>query len=134
MSFRKTKWGISTNVRLSIIASLTICFVLVLQYTALDSIPYAALIVANAPLMSIDGLAALLISRRYLSMPSVIESVALIGVAMLNDIALVSFNNELRDKGSSVSDAARNGAGLRLRPVIYDWTESCRVTTEEGVP
>ena len=133
MSFRNTKLGISTNVRLPIIVPLTICFVLVLLYTALNSIPYAALIIANAPFMSIGGLAVLLISRQYLSMPSVIESVALIGVAMLNDIALVSFNNELRGKGTSVSDAARNGAGLRLRPVIYDWTQSCRVTTEEGV-
>lgn len=37
---------------------------------------------------------------------------------MLNGIVLVSFINELRDKGLSVSEAVRQGAELRLRPVL----------------
>jgi cobalt-zinc-cadmium resistance protein CzcA len=37
---------------------------------------------------------------------------------MLNGIVLVSFINELRDKGASVGEAVRKGAELRLRPVM----------------
>lgn len=37
---------------------------------------------------------------------------------MLNGIVLVSFINELREKGLSVSEAVRQGAELRLRPVM----------------
>jgi cobalt-zinc-cadmium resistance protein CzcA len=37
---------------------------------------------------------------------------------MLNGIVLVSFINELREKGLSVSQAVRQGAEMRLRPVL----------------
>src|SRR3546814_6372556 len=37
---------------------------------------------------------------------------------MLNGIVLVSFLNELRDKGLSVRDAVVQGTALRLRPVL----------------
>jgi cobalt-zinc-cadmium resistance protein CzcA len=37
---------------------------------------------------------------------------------MLNGIVLVSFLNELRDKGLSVREAVIQGTALRLRPVL----------------
>ena len=37
---------------------------------------------------------------------------------MLNGIVLVSFINELREKGLSVAEAVRQGAEMRLRPVM----------------
>ena len=37
---------------------------------------------------------------------------------MLNGIVLVSFINELRDKGLSAAEAVRKGAEMRLRPVL----------------
>jgi len=37
---------------------------------------------------------------------------------MLNGIVLVSFINELRNKGLSVAEAVRRGTELRLRPVL----------------
>ncbi|MCF6221037.1 MAG: efflux RND transporter permease subunit, partial [Robiginitomaculum sp.] len=61
---------------------------------------------------------ALYISGQYLSVPSAIGFIAVFGVAMLNGIILLSFINELRDKGLSVSEAVRQGAELRLRPVM----------------
>ena len=44
--------------------------------------------------------------------------IAVFGVAMLNGIVLVSFLNELRDKGLSVREAVVQGTALRLRPVL----------------
>jgi heavy metal efflux system protein len=104
--------------RLSIIVPITIFFIFVLLYTAFNSVKYAALIIANVPFATIGGLVALWISGQYLSVPSTIGFIAVFGVAMLNGIVLVSFINELRDKGLSVSDAVRRGAELRLRPVL----------------
>ena len=40
------------------------------------------------------------------------------GVAMLNGIVLVSFLNDQRKHGLSIRDAVRQGAALRLRPVL----------------
>ncbi len=37
---------------------------------------------------------------------------------MLNGIVMVSFLNDLRSKGLAVRDAVRQGAALRLRPVL----------------
>lgn len=104
--------------RLSVIVPLTIFFIFVLLYTAFASIKYATLIIANVPFATIGGLVALWISGQYLSVPSAIGFIAVFGVAMLNGIVLVSFINELRDKGLAVAEAVRRGAELRLRPVL----------------
>ena len=104
--------------RLSIIVPLTIFFIFVLLYTAFNSVKYAALIIANVPFAAIGGVVSLFISGQYLSVPSAIGFIAVFGVAMLNGIVLVSFINEQREKGLSVAEAVRQGAELRLRPVM----------------
>ena len=104
--------------RLSVIVPLTIFFIFVLLYTAFNSIKYATLIIANVPFATIGGLFALFISGQYVSVPSAIGFIAVFGVAMLNGIVLVSFINKLREKGLSVSQAVRQGAEMRLRPVL----------------
>jgi len=104
--------------RLAVIVPLTIFFIFVLLYTAFNSIKYATLIIANVPFATIGGVVLLFISGQYLSVPSAIGFIAVFGVAMLNGIVLVSFLNELREKGLSVHDAVRKGAEMRLRPVL----------------
>ncbi|MDE2997721.1 MAG: CusA/CzcA family heavy metal efflux RND transporter [Gemmatimonadota bacterium] len=104
--------------RLSVIVPLTIFFIFVLLYTAFNSVKYATLIIANVPFATIGGLIALFISGQYVSVPSAIGFITVFGVAMLNGIVLVSFINELRQKGHSVEEAVRQGAALRLRPVL----------------
>lgn len=104
--------------RLSVIVPLTIFFIFVLLYTAFNSMKFATLIIANVPFATIGGLVALFISGQYVSVPSAIGFIAVFGVAMLNGIVLVSFINELRESGLSVSEAVRKGAEMRLRPVM----------------
>ncbi len=104
--------------RLSVIVPLTIFFIFVLLYTAFNSVKYATLIIANVPFATIGGGVSLFISGQYLSVPSAIGFIAVFGVAMLNGIVLVSFINELREKGLTVAEAVRRGAELRLRPVM----------------
>ncbi len=104
--------------RLSIIVPLTIFFIFVLLYTAFNSVKYATLIIANVPFATIGGIVSLWISGQYLSVPSAIGFIAVFGVAMLNGIVLISFINELREKGMSVHEAVRRGTELRLRPVL----------------
>ncbi|HFE31762.1 MAG TPA: efflux RND transporter permease subunit, partial [Gammaproteobacteria bacterium] len=104
--------------RLSIIVPLTIFFIFVLLYTAFNSVKYATLIIANVPFATIGGLVSLYISGQYLSVPSAIGFIAVFGVAMLNGIVLVSFINDLREKGRTVGEAVRKGAEMRLRPVM----------------
>jgi cobalt-zinc-cadmium resistance protein CzcA len=104
--------------RLALIVPITIFFIFVLLYTAFNSLRYATLIIANVPFATIGGLIALGVTGQYLSVPSAIGFIAVFGVAMLNGIVLVSFLNELRDKGHSVREAVIQGTALRLRPVL----------------
>ncbi len=43
--------------------------------------------------------------------------IALFGFAVLNGFVMVSYINHLREEGKSVTDAVREGAMTRLRPV-----------------
>jgi heavy metal efflux system protein len=104
--------------KLSVILPVTIFFIFVLLYTAFNSMKFAGLIIANVPFAASGGLISLFITGQYLSVPSAIGFIAVFGVAMLNGIVLVSFINELREKGLSVGEAVRRGAELRLRPVL----------------
>lgn len=104
--------------KLALIVPATIFFIFVLLYTAFNSVKYATLIIANVPFATIGGLIALALTGQYLSVPSAIGFIAVFGVAMLNGIVLVSFLNELRDKGLSVREAVVQGTALRLRPVL----------------
>lgn len=104
--------------RLAFIVPLTVFLIFVLLYTAFNSAKYAMLIIANVPFAAIGGIAALFVTGQHVSVPSAIGLIAVFGVAMLNGIVLVSFINQLRMQGSSVHDAVRQGAVLRLRPVL----------------
>lgn len=104
--------------RLSVIVPLTIGLIFVLLYTAFNSLRHATLIIANVPFAVIGGIFGLFVTGQYVSVPSAIGFIAVFGVAMLNGIVLVSFLNGLREQGLSVRDAVRQGASLRLRPVL----------------
>lgn len=104
--------------RLALIVPLTICLIFLLLYTAFNSLRHAALIIANVPFAVIGGIVGLFVSGQYLSVPSAIGFIAVFGVAMLNGIVLVSFLNDQRRQGLSIRDAVRQGAALRLRPVL----------------
>jgi cobalt-zinc-cadmium resistance protein CzcA len=42
----------------------------------------------------------------------------LFGVAVLNGVVLLTYINQLRERGNSLRDAVREGAEIRLRPVL----------------
>jgi cobalt-zinc-cadmium resistance protein CzcA len=104
--------------RLGVIVPLTIGLIFILLYTAFNSVRHATLIIANVPFAIIGGIVGLFVTGQYLSVPSAIGFIAVFGVAMLNGIVLVSFLNDQRRHGLSIRDAVRQGAALRLRPVL----------------
>jgi len=119
-----TEWGGAFEnqqramARLAVIVPLTVGLIFILLYTAFNSLVYATLIVANVPFAIIGGVLALAVTGQYLSVPSAIGFVAVFGVAMLNGIVLVSFLNDQRERGLEIREAVRQGASLRLRPVL----------------
>jgi heavy metal efflux system protein len=104
--------------RLAVIVPLTIGLIFILLYTAFNSVRHATLIIANVPFAIIGGVVGLYVTGQYLSVPSAIGFIAVFGVAMLNGIVLVSFLNDQRRRGLSIREAVREGAAMRLRPVL----------------
>ena len=104
--------------RLAVIVPLTIGLIFILLYTAFNSLTHATLIIANVPFAIIGGVFGLALTGQYVSVPSAIGFIAVFGVAMLNGIVLVSFLNGQRRRGLSIREAVRQGAALRLRPVL----------------
>lgn len=106
--------------RLMIIIPITILLVILLLYTAFNSISKAMLILMNVPFGFIGGIVALLISGIYLSVSAIIGFLAIFAIAILNGIVLVSFIDELREKFPDVGlkILLKDATLLRLRPVL----------------
>ena len=106
--------------KLMIIIPITILLVILLLYTAFNSISKAMLILINVPFGFIGGIIALLYAGIYLSVSAVIGFLAIFAIAILNGIVLVSFIDELRAKFPHVElkILLKDATLLRLRPVL----------------
>ena len=61
---------------------------------------------------------ALWISGQNLSVPASVGFIALFGIALLDGIVLVTYFNQLRQRGVSIDETSVQGACLRMRPVL----------------
>ena len=106
------------NERLLIVVPVTLGLVFFLLFWAFHSLRYATLIMINLPFALIGGIVSLWLSGQYLSLPASIGFIELFGLAVGNGIVLVSYINQLRNKGELMNQAIVNGCVLRLRPVV----------------
>ena len=106
--------------KLMVIIPITIFLVILLLYTAFNSLSKALLILLNVPFGFIGGIIALVLSGIYLSVSAIIGFLAIFAIAILNGIVLVSFIDELREKFPHVGlrILIKDATLLRLRPVL----------------
>jgi cobalt-zinc-cadmium resistance protein CzcA len=94
----------------------------VLLFTTFNSIRQALLVFANIPFALIGGVFALYFSHEYLSVPASVGFIALLGIAVLNGLVLVTYFNQLSARGLPMIEVVRQGALRRLRPVMMTAT------------
>lgn len=106
--------------KLIIIIPITILLVILLLYTAFNSLGKAMIILLNVPFGFIGGIIALLIGGIYISVSAIVGFLAIFAIAILNGIVLVSFIDELRVKFPDVNlkIVLKDATLLRLRPVL----------------
>lgn len=104
--------------RLSIVVPAAIALVFLLLYLTFGSLKLAAMILSNIPLAMVGGVFALWISGEYLSVPASVGFIALLGIAVLNGVVMVSYFKQLDYEGMQKSLIAFEGAKRRLRPVL----------------
>ncbi|OAE99922.1 cytochrome-c peroxidase [Bradyrhizobium centrolobii] len=104
--------------RLSVVVPVAIGLIFVLLFTTFGSVRHALLVLVNIPFALIGGVFALVSSGEYLSVPASVGFIALLGIAVLNGVVLVSYFNQLRAHGLSEGRIVVEGAMRRLRPVL----------------
>jgi cobalt-zinc-cadmium resistance protein CzcA len=76
------------------------------------------LVFVNIPFALVGGVVALAVSGEYLSVPASVGFIALMGIAVLNGLVLVTYFNQMLARGAPLSEVVRQGALRRLRPVL----------------
>jgi cobalt-zinc-cadmium resistance protein CzcA len=104
--------------RLYVVVPITLALIFLMLFITFGSVRYASLIFLNVPFAVIGGILALWLGGLYVSVPAAVGFIAVFGVAVLNGVVLVSYVNDLRERGLSIKEAAVQGAELRLRPVL----------------
>jgi heavy metal efflux system protein len=104
--------------RLAVIIPLTLLLIFFVLYSMFKSLKWATLILMNVAMAPVGGLAALYLTGTNLSVSSGIGFLALFGVSVQVGVILVECINQLRVHGDTILDAAKEGAVLKLRPIM----------------
>ncbi|MEY3220403.1 MAG: hypothetical protein RIT27_1760 [Pseudomonadota bacterium] len=104
--------------RLALVVPISILLIFILLFSTFQSVRHALLVLLNIPFALIGGIMALWLANEYLSVPASVGFIALLGIAVLNGVMLVSYFNQLRVNGKTIGEAVFEGARRRLRPVL----------------
>ena len=104
--------------RLTLVIPLALGFIFLILFTTFGSVRQALLVLSNIPFALVGGIVALWITGEYLSVPASVGFIALLGIAVLNGVVLVSYFNQLHAEGLGLLECVTQGAMRRLRPVL----------------
>ncbi len=104
--------------RLMTVIPVALALIFFILFSTFGSLRQALLVLANVPLALIGGVAGLAVSGEYLSVPASVGFIALLGIAVLNGVVMVSYFNQLLLQGMALGQVVVEGAQRRLRPVL----------------
>ena len=105
--------------QLNVILPLTICLIFLLLFALYSNLKFPFITVLGVVLSApVGGFVALWLTGTPFSVSSGIGFLALFGVSVLTAVVYISYVNELRLSGTSLAAAIREGAILRLRPIM----------------
>jgi len=103
---------------LSLVVPISLALIFLLLFSTFGSVRQAALVLSNIPLAMVGGVFALWFSGEYLSVPASVGFIALLGIAVLNGVVMVSYFNQLKATGMDLLKVVTLGSSRRLRPVM----------------
>jgi cobalt-zinc-cadmium resistance protein CzcA len=118
------EWGgqfenlVSARNHLSVVIPVCLALIFLLLYTSLKSIKEALIVSSGIPMAITGGIIALWIRDMPFSISAAVGFIALSGIAVLNGLVMLTYINQLIEKGHNVYEAIRTGALTRLRPVL----------------
>jgi cobalt-zinc-cadmium resistance protein CzcA len=114
--------------RLMLVVPVALAADLLPAFSTFGSVRQALLVLSNIPFAMIGGVFGLLLAGEYLSVPASVGFIALLGIAVLNGVVLVTYFNQLLARGMPVGEVvvegrqtppaagADDGQHRRLRP------------------
>jgi cobalt-zinc-cadmium resistance protein CzcA len=104
--------------RLALVVPVALGLIFMLLFATFRSVRQAAIVFANIPFALVGGIIMLWASGQYLSVPASVGFIALLGIAVLNGVVMMSYFNQLHALGMPVDKVVMEGAKRRLRPVL----------------
>ncbi len=104
--------------RLLVVVPLAGVLIFTLLYFTYNNLVDALRVFTGVPFGWVGGIFALWLRDMPFSISAAIGFIALSGVAVLDDMILVSYVRQLRQRGRSLEDAVQEAAVTRLRPVL----------------
>jgi heavy metal efflux system protein len=109
----------ASRAQLTVILPLTVFLIFLLLFMLYSNFKFPFITVLGVALSApVGGIVALWITGTPFSVSSGIGFLALFGVSVQTAVVYISYVNELRQTGTALSDAIREGAILRLRPIM----------------
>jgi cobalt-zinc-cadmium resistance protein CzcA len=104
--------------RLALVVPVALGLIFLVLFSTFGSIRQALLVLSNIPFALIGGVAGLAITGEYLSVPASVGFIALLGIAVLNGVVMVTWFKQLQALGRPIGEVVVEGARRRLRPVL----------------
>ena len=125
-------WGgeytslLEAKAQLYIIGPLAILLIFLILFALYGNFKFPITIALGAVITQpVGALVALKLTHTPFSVSSILGLLALLGVSVQTGVILVSYINKLRLEGSSVREATRGAALLRLRPIMMTALVAC---------
>jgi cobalt-zinc-cadmium resistance protein CzcA len=111
------------SARLALVVPIALGVIFLLLFLTFDSLRQAVLVFCIVPFATVGGVIALWLSGEFLSVPASVGFIALVGIAVLNGVVMVSYINQVVAGGTlPLREAVMEGARRRLRPVTLTAT------------
>ncbi len=108
--------------RLGLVIPVALLLIALVLFMTFHSVKQTLIILSNIPFAMTGGLIALWLTGEFLSVPASVGFIALLGIAVLNGVVMMSHFNHLADKGMAIAQVVQEGAMRRLRPVMMTAT------------
>jgi len=107
---------------LLLVVPVALVLILLILFATFGSMALAGIILGNIPFALMGGVISLYISGEYLSVPASVGLIALLGVAVLNGVVMVSHFQQQAHLPGALPARICAGASQRLRPVLMTAT------------
>jgi cobalt-zinc-cadmium resistance protein CzcA len=112
--------------RLAIIVPVSLVIIMVLLYGLFNSVHDSLLALAGIPFAIAGGVLTLFVTGINFSISAAIGFVSLFGISVMNGILLITYYNEVRERGRmNPVEAMYHAASQRMRPMLMTALSAC---------